>query len=191
MCTLKLGRYFTFIFICFVIIHSIALGSSYDIQPTFGCTISNYVALQYSTYFFYPVLFGFLPIIIASLFSMLAYHNVRRVVRRQLPIVRRKLDKQITAMVLMRVIAFVCLTLPSTAYRIYAINFPIPQSIPMAYAVGRLIQTILLSIYNIDYMKINNNQSDSLTSKQIINNFDTCAPIIQLIDEQYQYTNNN
>ncbi|CAF4057557.1 unnamed protein product, partial [Adineta steineri] len=130
----------------------IALGSSYDIQPTFGCTISNYVALQYSTYFFYPVLFGFLPIIIASLFSMLAYHNVRRVVRRQLPIVRRKLDKQITAMVLMRVIAFVCLTLPSTAYRIYAINFPIPQSIPMAYAVGRLIQTILLSIYNIDYM---------------------------------------
>ncbi|CAF0986320.1 unnamed protein product [Adineta steineri] len=146
MCTLKLGRYFTFIFICFAIIHSIALGSSYGIQPTFGCTISNYVAVEYSTFFFYPVLIGFLPIVIASLFSILAYHNVRHIVRRQLPIVRRRLDKQITAMVLMRVIAFVCSASPFNAYRIYSINFPISQSMPMAYAVGRLIQAIFASI---------------------------------------------
>ncbi|CAF4057574.1 unnamed protein product [Adineta steineri] len=110
------------------------------------------IALQYSTYFFYPVLFGFLPIIIASSFSMLAYHNVRHIVRRQLPIVRRKLDKQITAMVLMRVIAFVCLVLPYNAYRIYAINFPIPQSIPMAYAISRLLQAIFNSINLINYV---------------------------------------
>ncbi|CAF0865399.1 unnamed protein product [Adineta steineri] len=146
MCTLKLGRYFTFIFICFAIIHSIALGSSYDIQSTFGCTISNYVAIQYSTFFFYPVLIGFLPIVIASLFSMLAYHNVRRIVRRQLPIVRRRLDKQITAMVLMRVIIFVCSVSPFDAYRIYTINFPTSQSMPMAYAIGRLIQTVFAFI---------------------------------------------
>ncbi|CAF0986182.1 unnamed protein product [Adineta steineri] len=152
MCTLKLGRYFGFIFICFAIIHSIALGSSYGIQPTLGCIISDHTWIQYSTYFFYPVLFGFLPVVTASSFSMLAYHNVRHIVRRQLPILRRKLDKQITAMVLMRVIAFVCLTLPNTAYRIYSINFPIPPSTPMAYAIGRLLQTILLSINNINYM---------------------------------------
>ncbi|CAF0865567.1 unnamed protein product [Adineta steineri] len=144
MCTLKLGRYLSFVFICFAIIHGIALGSSYNIQPTFGCIISDHTWVQYSTYFFYPVLFGFLPIIIASLFSMLAYHNVRHMVRRQLPIVRRKLDKQITAMVLMRVIAFVCLVVPYNAYRIYAVNFPTSQSMPMAYAVGRLLQAILV-----------------------------------------------
>ncbi|CAF1398342.1 unnamed protein product [Adineta steineri] len=152
MCTLKLGRYFAFILICFLIIHSIALGSSYNVHPTLGCVLSNYVAVQYSTYFLYPIFGGLLPIVIASAFSILAYHNVRHIVRRQLPIVRRKLDKQITAMVLMRVIVFVCLLLPFIIYRIYAINFPISQSMPMAYAIGRLLQTILLSINNINYM---------------------------------------
>ncbi|CAF1263924.1 unnamed protein product [Adineta steineri] len=152
MCTLKLGRYVSFIFICFAIIHSIALGSSYDIQPKLGCVLSNYVWVRYSTYFFYPVLIGFLPIVIASLFSILAYHNVRHIVRRQLPIVRRKLDQQITAMVLMRVIAFVCLVLPYNAYRIYVVNFPISQSMPMAYAIGRLIQAIFISINLINYI---------------------------------------
>ncbi|CAF0986356.1 unnamed protein product [Adineta steineri] len=146
MCTLKLGRYFAFIFICFAIIHSIALGSSYNIQPTLGCTISNYVAIQYSTFFFYPVLIGFLPIVIASTFSVLAYYNVRRIVRRQLPIVRRKSDKQITAMVLMRVIIFVCSVSPFDAYRIYSIYVPTSQSMPMAYAIGRLIQTVFAFI---------------------------------------------
>ncbi|CAF1347348.1 unnamed protein product [Adineta steineri] len=152
MCTLKLGRYFAFIFICFAIIHSIALGSSFNIYPTFGCVISDHTWVQYSTYFFYPILSGFLPIIIASKFSMLAYHNVRHIVRRQLPVVRRKLDKQITAMVLMRVIAYVCLVSPYNIYRIYAVNFPTSRSVPMAYAVGRLIQSILLSINNINFV---------------------------------------
>ncbi|CAF1186714.1 unnamed protein product [Adineta steineri] len=152
MCTLKLGRYFAFIFMVFAIIHGIVMGSSYDIQPTMGCLLSNHVWIQYSTFFFYPVLAGFLPVAIASLFSILAYHNVRRIVRRQLPIVGRKLDKQITAMVLMRVIAFVCLTLPYNTYRIYAINFPISQSMPIAYTIGRLIQAILLSFYIINYI---------------------------------------
>ncbi|CAF1232063.1 unnamed protein product [Adineta steineri] len=152
ICTLKLGRYFAFIFMCFAIIHGIVMGSSFDIQPTMGCVLSNHVWVQYSTFFYYPILVGFLPVAIASLFSILAYHNVRRIVRRQLPIVRRKLDKQITAMVLMRVIAFVCLTLPYNTYRIYAINFPISQSMPIAYTIGRLIQAILLSFYIINYI---------------------------------------
>ncbi|CAF0942765.1 unnamed protein product [Adineta steineri] len=152
MCTLKLGRYFTFIFICFAIIHSVLLGSSYDAQPTLGCVISDHIWVQYSAFFFYPVLTGFLPIAIASSFSILAYHNVRHIVRRQLPIVRRKLDQQMTAMVLMRVIVFVCFVSPYTAYRIYVTNFPTSRSMPMAYAIGRLIQAILTSVTMINFM---------------------------------------
>ncbi|CAF3864160.1 unnamed protein product [Adineta steineri] len=114
-------------------------------------------AIQYSTYtgciiISFGVIAGLLPIVIASVFSMLAYHNVRHIVRRQLPIVRRKLDKQITAMVLMRVIAFVCLLLPYITYRIYVINFPTSRSVPMAYAISRLLQAILLSINNINFI---------------------------------------
>ncbi|CAF1158460.1 unnamed protein product [Adineta steineri] len=114
-------------------------------------------ATQYSIYtgcitFSFGVIVGFLPIVIASSFSVLAYRNVRRIVRRQLPIVRRKLDKQITAMVLIRVIAYVCLVSPYNIYRIYAVNFPTSRSVPMVYAVGRLLQTILLSINNINFV---------------------------------------
>ncbi|CAF0828034.1 unnamed protein product [Adineta steineri] len=116
-------------------------------------------ATQYSIYtgfitfsFGVIVLVGFLPIVIASTFSILAYHNVRRIVRRQLPIFRRKLDKQITAMVLMRVIVFVCLSLPYNAHRIYVINYPTSRNTPMAYAIGRLIQAILLSMIITNYM---------------------------------------
>ncbi|CAF4073314.1 unnamed protein product [Adineta steineri] len=152
MCTLKLGRYFAFIFICFAIIHSILLGSSYNVQPTLGCVISDHTWIQYSTFFFYPILTGFLPIIIASLFSILAYHNVRHIVRRQLPIVRRKLEKQMTAMVLMRVVVYVCVSTPYSAYRIYVTNYPTSRSMPMQYAIGRLIQAIFLSITMINYM---------------------------------------
>ncbi|CAF1400574.1 unnamed protein product [Adineta steineri] len=152
MCTLKLGRYVSSVFICFAVIHSIVRGSSYNIQPTMGCIISNRIWIRYSTFSFYPVLVGLLPIIIASSFSILAYHNVRHIVRQQLPVVRRKLDKQITTMVLMRVIAFICLVLPYITYSIYAINFPTSRSMPMAYAIGRLIQAIFTSIFIINYM---------------------------------------
>ncbi|CAF1076359.1 unnamed protein product [Adineta steineri] len=152
MCTLKLGRYVSSMFICFAIIHSIARGSSYNIQPTMGCIISNRIWIRYSTFFYYPILGGFLPIVSASSFSILAYHNVRHIVRRQIPIVRRKLDKQITTMVLMRVIAFVCLVLPYITYSIYAINFPTSRSMPMAYAIGRLVQVIFTSIFITNYM---------------------------------------
>ncbi|CAF0934616.1 unnamed protein product [Adineta steineri] len=146
MCTLKLGRYASFMFICFAIIHSIALGSSYDIQPTLGCTISNYVAVEYSTFFFYSILSGFLPVVIASSFSMLAYHNVRHIVRRQLPIVRRKLDKQITAMVLMRVIAYVCLASPYNANPLVGFLADHTRRFRLIFNIALCLGTILFII---------------------------------------------
>jgi hypothetical protein len=151
MCTSKLAHYLTYIFICIWIVHSIIFSFAFNIQPSLGCAISDPIWVQYSTYFFYPVLIGLLPIIIASLFSILAYRNVRRIVRRQIPIVRRRFDRQMTAMVLMRVIIFVCSTLPYVIYRIYAINFPIPRTELMPYAIGRLIQAICLFCVGLNY----------------------------------------
>jgi hypothetical protein len=151
MCTSKLAHYLTYIFICIWIVHSIIFSFAFDIQPSLGCAILNPIWVQYSTYFFYPVLIGLLPIIIASLFSILAYRNVRRIVRRQIPIVRRRLDQQMTAMVLMRVIICVCCVSPYLIYRIYGINSPIPRTEPMPYAIGRLIQAICLLFGNLNY----------------------------------------
>jgi hypothetical protein len=152
MCTLKLARCLSFAFVCLWIFHSIVFNFFFNIQPLLGCIISNPILLEYATYFFYPVLTGLLPIIIAFWFSMLAFRNVRRIVRRQMPIVRRRLDRQMTAMVLLRVLIFVCFTLPYTIYRIYVLNFPISQTKPVEYAIGRLIQAIFLSFVGLNYM---------------------------------------
>jgi hypothetical protein len=151
LCTLKLAQRLTFGCVCFWIAHAILFGLFYDIHPSFGCVISNPVFLRYTTYFYYPVSGGALPIIIASVFAFLAYRNVRRIVRRQIPIVRRRLDQQMTAMILMRVILLVCLVSPFTIYRIFIINFPISQSEPMKYAIGRLVQTIFMTLFSLSY----------------------------------------
>jgi hypothetical protein len=56
-----------------------------------------------------------------------------------------------TAMVLIHVAVYVCLQLPYTSFRIYAINSPLSQSKPMEYAILRLIQAIILSLANVNY----------------------------------------
>jgi hypothetical protein len=143
--TLKVARHVTFSLICIWVIHSIIFGLFFDIESSVGCVILNHIYLQYATFFVYPVLAGLLPVVIASLFSLLAFQNVRRIVRRQLPIVRRRLDRQMTAMVLIRVIFFVCLAFPFSIYRIYSINFPVSQNQPMEFATRQLLQAIFTS----------------------------------------------
>jgi hypothetical protein len=149
--TLKVARWFTFTFVCVWTIHSIIFGLFSGIQPSVGCVISNQIYVEYAIFFLYPVLFGLLPIVIASFFSLLAFQNVRRIVRRQLPIVRRRLDRQMTAMVLIRVVFFVCFAFPYCIFRIYAINYPISRSQPMEFATRQLLQAIFLSFTNLNY----------------------------------------
>ncbi|CAF4195210.1 unnamed protein product, partial [Rotaria sordida] len=106
---------------------------------------------QYLSFFYYPILSGLLPIFIASLFSILAYRNVRRIVRRQIPIVRRRLDRQLTAMVLVRVITFVILTLPYAIQRMYTYITKINQSNLFLFAINTLIGGIMGSFFNLNY----------------------------------------
>jgi hypothetical protein len=151
LCTLRQAQRLTFVCVCFWIAHSIVFGCFFNIRPSFGCVISNSIMLRYTTYFYYPVLSGALPITVASFFAFLAYRNVRRIVRRQIPIVRRRLDQQMTAMILMRVILLVCLVSPFTIFRIFIINFPISQSELTKYAIAQLVQTILISFVSLNY----------------------------------------
>ncbi|CAF1385945.1 unnamed protein product [Adineta ricciae] len=149
-CTMKLARYSAFIISFIWLIHSIAFALFFNVEPSVGCVISNTNALRYATFFFYPVIAGFLPMIIAALFSLFAFRNVRRIVRRQVPIVRRRLDRQMTAMVFTRVIFFICLIFPYSFYRIYAINHPTSRTQPLPYAIAQLIQAIFLSLVRIN-----------------------------------------
>ena len=146
MCTLRLARCFTFVASFIWVLHSIVFSLSLNAKPSDGCVISEPGWILYSSTFFYPVLYGLLPIVVASFFSFLAFRNVRHIVRRQVPILRRRLDRQMTAMVLTRVVAFVITSLPYPIYRIYIINWPIQRTNLLQYAIGRLLQTIFTSL---------------------------------------------
>jgi hypothetical protein len=150
-CTLKLARYFAFTTVCLWLSHSILCSFFVNIVPSFGCIISNEIWIRYVTFFFYPVLVGLLPIAIASTFSILAFRNVRRIIRRQIPIQRRRLDHQITAMILLRVVFYVLFALPYIIQRIYVVNVPLTQNDPFNYAIGQLLQAIVVSIINLNY----------------------------------------
>jgi hypothetical protein len=94
---------------------------------------------------------GFFPILIASLFSLLAFRNVRHLVRRQLSIERRRFDRQITAMILLRVVFFASFMLPYVINRMYSINTTITQANPLPFAIEKLVQAVLFSIYNLNF----------------------------------------
>ncbi|CAF1294345.1 unnamed protein product [Adineta steineri] len=107
--------------------------------------------IRYATYFTYPVLTGLLPIVISLLCSLFAYQNVRRLVRRQIPVARRRLDRQITAMCFIRVIAYGCLAAPYCCYRIYAVNNPVSRSEALQFAIRQLVQVIFASLASLNF----------------------------------------
>lgn len=151
MCTFQAAKRAVIIVTLVWSLHSLLFAFYLTIEPPAGCVIWSETWTHYSTFFFYPVLFSSLPIVVASLFSVLAYQNVRRIIRRQIPIERRRFDRQITAMVLVRVLAFVILASPFACYRIYAINASFNTVGPLELAISRLVQTLCTSLLYVQY----------------------------------------
>ncbi|CAF4468308.1 unnamed protein product [Rotaria sp. Silwood2] len=79
----------------------------------------------------------------------MAYRNVRHLIRRQIPVVRRRLDRQLTAMVLLRVAFLVSCMLPYVVQRIYAQNAIVNRNDFIRVAVEQLIANIaILFVYS-------------------------------------------
>ncbi|CAF1417174.1 unnamed protein product [Rotaria sordida] len=148
--TIKLAQILIFTAIVISILHAIPFCIFLEIRASL-CSVFNPIMSQYLSFFYYPILSGLLPIFIASLFSILAYRNVRRIVRRQIPIVRRRLDRQLTAMVLIRVITFVILTSPYAIQRMYTYIAKIDPSNLFPYAINILVGGIISSFFNLNY----------------------------------------
>jgi hypothetical protein len=119
--TLRLARYLIGICYCICFLQAIPYGVFSEIIPGSGCIIINKTVLQYYTYFHYIFLNGSIPLVVSSLFSLLAYRNVRRLIRLQIPVERRRLDRQLTAMIFARVIAFITILTIYTLFRLYTI----------------------------------------------------------------------
>ncbi|CAF1171005.1 unnamed protein product [Adineta steineri] len=148
--TIKLARFLICTSIIISILHTIPYSIFLEIRSSV-CGIFNQNMLNYLSYFYYPVLSGLLPVLIASVFSFLAYNNVRRIVRRQIPIVRRRLDQQLTAMILIRTIIFIVLTVPYDIHRMYTYIAKVNQSNLLYFAIINLIGSVLATLFNLNY----------------------------------------
>jgi hypothetical protein len=151
MSTLKLARRLTCINIFIWILHSIPFGIFFDTIPSVSCTIFNEGFVSYYSFVYLCVLNGILPLIIPSIFSIMAYWNVRHIVRRQVRIVRRRLDRQLTAMVLIRVAFFILVTLPYGIQLVYSLNTSSQGKHPIRVAVEELIMGITSSLFFFNY----------------------------------------
>ncbi|CAF1200531.1 unnamed protein product [Rotaria sp. Silwood1] len=146
------AKYLTFITIFFIILHGIPFIILFDLPPSMVCTTYNTIFSRYYSSVYYPIVQGALPMIIASLFSFLAFRNVRRIVRRQIPIVRRRLDRQFTAMVLARVACLVTFILPYAIYRIYVLNIIVNQDQLVLLAINNnLLASLTITFFYVNY----------------------------------------
>jgi len=132
------------------ILHGIPAGIFFEIRLTSGCDIYNQYFINYVTYGYYLILTGILPITISTFFSVLAYRNVRRIVRRQIAVRRRKLDQQLTAMILARVAFFVMIMLPYVLQRIYTLTVTTNKDDLIYNAIVRLVGAIASSLFYIN-----------------------------------------
>jgi hypothetical protein len=106
---IKLARYLIIVFIFIWLLHGIPYLIYYNIiispkTRTTICSITSSIFQDYTIYGFLVIFSGILPLLITSLFGLLAYHNIKQIAHRRIPLVRRELDKQMTIMVLVHVI---------------------------------------------------------------------------------------
>lgn len=148
--SLKLAHCLVCIAIIIWTLHGIPFLIFFEIQPTSGCTIYNEGFSRYYSFVHFCVLSGILPIIFSSCSSILAYLNVRRIVRLQVPIVRRRLDRQLTTMVLSKVTFLVVTTSPFVILRIYQLNRYINPNNSVQIAIEQLLSTITSSLFYIN-----------------------------------------
>ncbi|CAF4787086.1 unnamed protein product, partial [Rotaria sp. Silwood2] len=68
-----------------------------------------------------------------------------------MPIRRRKLDQQLTAMILVRVGFLVIMILPYLLQRMYTISTLTTNNSPISQAILQLIAAITISLFNLNY----------------------------------------
>ncbi|CAF1051091.1 unnamed protein product [Adineta ricciae] len=116
----------------------------------FSCISTNVVFQDYNIKGYTLVFIGFLPIFIDVLFALLAYHNVRNLSYRMVPLVRRELDKQMTTIVLMQAICIVFVSIPYLIVNILSLDNNIRQN-PSASEILQFATTLALCIYYLNF----------------------------------------
>jgi hypothetical protein len=154
-CNIKLSQRIIIINIISWTLHGIPYILFYDqvISTTTNqttCVDTNNIFDKYRGFFILLVLIGYLPIIIAAFFGLMAYHNVQQLAYRTVPLVRRELDKQLTVMVLVQVAVSIFTLLPYTTASTVATNKSLTSD-PDIAAKLQLAITVTLVFYYITF----------------------------------------
>ena len=151
MSTLKLAQRLTVINIGVWSLNGIPFGIFYVIVPSKGCTPVDEGFNLYYSFAYLVILNGTLPLFTSAIFSLLSFRNVRRIVRRQIPIVRRRLDQQLTAMVLTRVLFLFIVSIPFGIQLIYNLNMSNRGDDLIRLAIEDLVINITSSFFFFNY----------------------------------------
>lgn len=114
---IKLAQQLAAVFLLTWLLHGIPYIIFFNRSPSSNsnhviCTSTNKIFTQYRTYVVGCVLYGCLPLCITFTFGVLAFRNVRELSYRAVPLMRRALDKQLTAMALMQALINCLATVP-------------------------------------------------------------------------------
>lgn len=118
--------------------------SNPEMQPL--CLVTNSIYQQYRTYGYFLVLAGFLPLIITVIFGLLAFKNVQELAYREVPIVRRELDKQLTCIVLVQIFYSFIVIMPYNIYITIATILNLNDD-PIVAAKIQILETLSVAIY--------------------------------------------
>lgn len=149
--TIKLGIYLTSIATLFWFVYIIPFAIFYDIKLMFGCHLTHAGMIKYYVFFHLLILHGLLPMTVASTFSICAYRNVRRIHRQQMSKTRRRIDLQLTAMILARVVLFVISLVPFIIQAFFAFRVHNNNKRPLQTANDILITVINMSISYLNF----------------------------------------
>ena len=155
--TVKLAKRLIFTSAIIWLLYNIPFIIYYDSQVSFGCLLRDSILRQYYSYFHLLVLYGILPLLFTTTVSLLAYRNVRRIHRLQMTNTRRKLDRQMTAMIFARVAFMIICLIPFLIQRFYTANVPSDPKNILRSAIEYLVGAINVSIsyVNIAVRKLN------------------------------------
>lgn len=160
--TLKLAYLLTTFNLYFALFIGITALFTTEIQPSMGCNTYNPIAKRYYSFFYYPIIANILPVVITSTTSLLAYWNVRRIVRLQLPVFRRRLDHQMTAMTLARVMILIILGFPYVIISLYSLNISIDDNDYVKLATIGLLTAVLASLMHANFTVNQNSKTHFL-----------------------------
>lgn len=148
----RLARYHCAFAYIFWFIHGIFTFIYYDSNQN-RCITTNATFAAYYTYFFLPVLLGFFPITITSIFSLLAYFKILTTARTQTNIIRLSRDRQLTAMTLVNALFITITTIPYVICFVYTLS--ITANNAEESARNQLIYVITglfgLEVYTVSY----------------------------------------